>query len=187
MAIKSKIYYDPNIQRRWFLDAMDMRLAKIEGTKRQEGKELAGTQTNKADTSRSDLDIHIFGVLGEIAVCRVLKIDPMLQWLGHDYNEVDEGIDLTLPNKVTIDVKTRKTGGDFALNPGRTKEHFKADTGVLVWLDNREATIVGAFDAMLWEVHSSFINFGPYYRWGYKGSMYPVENLLNITDGFDLT
>lgn len=173
-----KIHYDQDIQQMWLLDAYDLHLATEEGTKRQAGKEKAGTHTNKADDNKSDLAIHIFGAKGELAVCRLLNLNPEEQWAGHDYTTIDDGIDLILPNEKTIDVKTRELGGDFALNPGRKRDAFKADYGVLVWLRNdRVAHIVGAFDAFMWDNHSGWIDFGRQQRYGFKGKMFDAREL----------
>lgn len=169
--------YDEGVQRGYFLTVSEMQLARIEGIKRQRGKELSNIPTNKADDGKSDAEIHIFGAIGELAVCRLLGLEPCEQWSRHeDYSHVDDGKDLMLPNGRTIDVKTRQPGRDFAMNPGRGETDFKADYGVLVWLEKRNATIVGGFDKTMWHRDSGVICFGAKgNRWGFKGKLKGIK------------
>lgn len=175
-----KITYDTEIQQKWFLDDLDVHLADTEGTKRQEGKEV-GKYRDVMPIAKgmTALSIHIFGARGELVVCRILKINPLEQWAMHtDYTKIDDGVDIVL-HGLTMQVKSRVPGGDYALTRNRGKSVFKADIGVLVWLDGREATVAGAFSKDDWDRDAGKIDFGNEQRWGFKGSLTSLESVIN--------
>ena len=174
---------DKNTLTEWLLDPVDLALAEAEGNKRQDGKESAGMSGGSWASGLRGWDPrngHIYGASGELAVCRVLGLDPVEQWAQHgSYEELDDGADVTTP-EWTLEVKTRSPGGDYALQPYKGKEHFKADYGALVWREkgSRLVQIVGYFDHYMWLDKSRWLSFGPNLkRYGYNAEFRNIKEL----------
>lgn len=87
--------------------------------------------------SKSDLSVDYIGMVGEMAVARVLGLTMDLDRVG-----VDHGIDFVYRDK-TLDVKTTSHPRDRLIF--KTKEHFKADAAILAqFKEPNEVTILGS-------------------------------------------
>lgn len=115
----------------------DLELARIIAAGRNNAKERMGIHSNKI-ADASDFDIHFSGVLGEIAVARLIgtEIDRTFHLHG------DSGHDLQLGG-FTAEVKSRRRRGqDLIIMPGMTD--FTADVCVLCWAEgDTEVEVVG--------------------------------------------
>lgn len=111
------------------LSAQDLLTASEIGLARDANKQLAGVYSRRFDAHSSDSRIHIVGAMGEIAVARCygLQVNTDL------YLDGDGGVDFTLPDGRTVDVKTRgEPNCDLLTYPGMSD--FTADYAVLCWL-----------------------------------------------------
>jgi len=84
----------------------------------------SGVANQRRDKSRTDHDIDLLGVKGELAVARIFQID-------HDIHKggIDMNIDMW-DNDVSFDVKATFTQAGHLLF--KQKQYFKADVAILV-------------------------------------------------------
>lgn len=105
----------------------EITLATMIATARCELKESRNVKSNKYTASRSEVDTHVLGILGEFAVSTVLGIPVRMPvTLGGD-----DGHDLTSAQVGKISVKTRSRAKyDFALTTPESGKDW--DIGILV-------------------------------------------------------
>lgn len=146
-------------------------------TARQGNRENAKTASVKQDSDRTDLQVHLFGALGEVVAASVLgSLDRPT------HHQIDRGVDLYMHDGRSASVKARETMRQWACNPGRGPESFKADVGVLVWMGrgiiergSGSAILAGWFDRDDFKAHAKWVQFGMNRRFAY-----PNEKLRDI-------
>lgn len=108
------------------LSKPDLALARWIGRERNAAK--AGIPSHKYATTRaSDEEIHVLGARAEIAVARVLGVEPDRNFYRHG----DGGVDLRVGGH-TVDVKMRSTPyTDLLVQPDLSD--FRADCIILCW------------------------------------------------------
>ena len=97
---------------------------------------------NRKGSERSDLEIAIMGMCGEMIAARLFdgKADLTSNFGGHPV------ADIVLPNGQTVDVKTTYGGGDLNVNCG--KKSKQCDYYLLIQqLDQRGFQVVGYAEA----------------------------------------
>lgn len=107
----------------------DLSLADRLAHLRNDRKEAMGVRSKKFDRSKSEWEAHYQGILGELGAARALGLEI-------DREEIlsgDQGVDLTLPSGLSVEIRYRtRRGWDFALN-GSDVSFLKSDIGILVW------------------------------------------------------
>ena len=108
------------------LSKPDLALARWIGRERNAAK--AGIPSRKyATTKATDEEIHVLGAKAEIAVARVLGVEPDRNFYRHG----DGGVDLRVGG-YTVDVKMRSTPyTDLLIQPDLSD--FRADCIILCW------------------------------------------------------
>lgn len=117
----------------------DRRLAISTAEMRNRGKVLNGVATKKISAVHSDLEIHILGMMAEVAVCRLLGVEPDVELCLRG----DAGYDLVWGG-MTWDVKMR-LGRFRDLMMRADLSDFRSDGAILCWADDMagDVCIVG--------------------------------------------
>ncbi len=97
-------------------------------------KERAGVRSNRYDTSKSEVMLHVLGLSAELAFSKITGLQPNFEVTLHG----DAGYDFITKDGLTIELKCRtKRDTDFALVQP-TLAGMKPDIGVLMWPGQKE-------------------------------------------------
>ena len=110
------------------------------GNERDQRAVSHGIPTEKIAHHKSDLEIHMEGIIGEYAVSRTLGLGgfEIISMLG-----ADKRGDIALPTGDFIEVKaTGRVGNNFLIEGGDVQTLFQAEYGVAVWILPPQASSV---------------------------------------------
>lgn len=136
--------------------AAELERIRAKAAQRNEIKARWGVPTQKIDGAASDEDVHVKGLMGEVAVASLLGISAD----GGISPDGDDGHDLALPCGARIDVKTRsRLGQDLALYG--PDDRLGADLAVLCYrLSTRSVEAAGWISRALWKIRREMLSFG---------------------------
>lgn len=130
---------------------------------RNENKKRHNVQSRKKDDSQGEEEIHRVGLMGEIAVARILdtRVNQTIDKSGDDGFDVEIG-------PLTAEIKTRKgEKKDYAMYDASSD--IEADVGILCWVvDSKRVKVVGWVTKAEWKILAQGLRFGRSIRRGVK-------------------
>jgi len=128
---------------------------------RNENKKRNGVRSRKKDNSQGEEEIHRVGLMGEIAVARVLdtRVNKSIDKSGDDGFDVEIG-------PLTAEIKTRQ-GKEKAYAMYDASSDSEADIGILCWIINKNVVdVVGWITKSEWKLLAEGLRFGRSIRRG---------------------
>jgi hypothetical protein len=139
----------------------EVNYAKSVAALRNGNKVEHGVKSKKVDSASGEEEIHIIGVLGELACARILdtNVDQSIDPSG------DDGTDLSI-GPITAEVKTRRgPKKDFAMYDSTSD--IEADIGILCWrTGERDIVVAGWTTKAEWLLLAKELRFGRNVRRG---------------------
>lgn len=139
----------------------DLDLARNLARLRNGNKERNGVRSRKKDDSQGEEEIHKVGLMGEIAVARVLdtRVNQSIDKSGDDGFDVEIG-------PLTAEIKTRQgKEKDYAMYDASSD--IEADIGILCWITEKNAVdVVGWITKSEWKLLAEGLRFGRTIRRG---------------------
>jgi len=154
----------------------DLDLARNLARLRNGNKKKHNVQSRKKDNSQGEEEIHKVGLMGEIAVARVLntRVNQTIDKSGDDGYDVEVG-------PLTVEIKTRKgEEKDYAMY--NASADIQADIGILCWLvKSNVVEVVGWITKTEWKLLAHGLRFGRSIRKGVEwNKMRKIEDLETL-------